>query len=92
LTEHIAADSADADVLQLAQKLDAVLLTFDLDFSNILDYPPQDYPGTIVLRYEARDETALTVTLRQALSDLYRDDLRGALVIITPYRYRIRRP
>lgn len=90
MTEYIAADSGDADVLRLAQKLDAVLLTVDLDFSSILNYPPEDYPGLIVMRYEARDENALTATLQQALSDLYRDDLRSALVIITPKRYRIR--
>ena len=87
----MAADADDPDLLQLAQKLDAVLLTVDLDFSNILEYPPEEYAGLVVMRYEAKDENALTATLQQALTDLYRDDLRGALVIITPKRYRIRR-
>ena len=49
LDEHTAADADDADVIALAQKLDAVLLTADLDFANILDYPPADYAGIIVL-------------------------------------------
>jgi predicted nuclease of predicted toxin-antitoxin system len=91
LDEHIAADADDADVIALAQELDAVLLTADLDFANILDYPPADHAGIVVMRYEATDETGITATLKQALTDLYRDDLRGALVIVEPQRYRIRK-
>ena len=69
LTDHVAPDSTDPDVIALAQTLDAVLLTADLDFANILLYPPGNYAGIMVMRYEASDETALTITLRQALSD-----------------------
>lgn len=91
LSQHIPADSDDPDVLKLAQTLDAILLTVDLDFSNILNYPPHNHAGIIVMRYEAKDERGLTRTLRTALHDLYRDDLRGALVIVEPRRYRVRR-
>jgi predicted nuclease of predicted toxin-antitoxin system len=91
LDEHIAADAGDAEVIKLAQELDAVLQTADLDFASILDYPPADYAGIVVMRYEAADEAGITATLKQALIDLYRDDLRGALVIVEPQRYRIRR-
>ena len=88
---HIPPDAPDTDVIALAQKLDAALLTVDLDFANILDYPPSDYGGIIVMRYQTEDEAKLDTTLRTALADLYRDDLRGALVIVSPDRYRVRR-
>lgn len=91
LSEHTTPDAADNDVITLAQTLDAVLLTVDLDFANILDYPPNDYAGIVVMRYEASDESLLVATLQQALADLYREPLRGVLVIIEPTRYRIRR-
>jgi predicted nuclease of predicted toxin-antitoxin system len=91
LTEHIAADATDSDVIALAQKLDAVLLTVDLDFANILVYPPGSYAGIIVMRYNAAEESALIHSLEQALADLYRDSLRNILIIIEPTRYRIRR-
>jgi predicted nuclease of predicted toxin-antitoxin system len=91
LTEHVAPDTTDVDVIMLAQTLDAVLLTVDLDFANILNYPPDAYAGIVVMRYEASSEDLLVATLRQALADLYRDPLRGVLVIIEPTRYRIRR-
>jgi predicted nuclease of predicted toxin-antitoxin system len=91
VSEHIATDSHDSTVIALAQQIDAVLVTVDLDFANIFDYPPPNYAGIIVLRYEVEDEQGVMTTLRQALSDLKRDDLRGALVIIEARRYRVRR-
>ncbi|MFC1960506.1 DUF5615 family PIN-like protein [Chloroflexota bacterium] len=91
LQEHTRANAPDSDVIQLAQSLDAALLTVDKDFSNVLHYPPQDYAGIIVIRYLLLEEDLLIATLHQALSDLYRADLRGTLVIVTPNRYRIRR-
>jgi predicted nuclease of predicted toxin-antitoxin system len=91
VSEHIKADSPDTAVIALAQQLDAVLLTVDLDFSNIFDYPPANFAGIMVMRYEIQDEVALMATLRQALLDLYRDDLRSSLVIIEAKRYRVRR-
>ena len=90
ITEHIPADSPDVEVIALAKQLDAVLLTIDLDFANILDYLPADYSGIVVLRYQIQDEVQLDQTLRSALADLYRDDLRGVLVIVSAGRYRVR--
>ncbi|MCI0709076.1 MAG: DUF5615 family PIN-like protein [Chloroflexi bacterium] len=91
LSSHIASDSADIDVIALATKLDAALLTVDLDFANILDYPPKQYAGIIVLRYAVQEETILDTTLKSALDDMYRDDLRNKLVIISAGNYRVRR-
>jgi predicted nuclease of predicted toxin-antitoxin system len=91
LTDYLAGDADDEAVLALAQRLDAVLLTADLDFANILNYPPGNYAGIMVMRYGADSEAGLILTVRRALEDLYRDALRGILVIIEPQRYRIRR-
>src|SRR4051794_4183120 len=91
VTEYIAANSSDQDVIALAQKLDAVLLTIDLDFANVIDYPPANYQGIIVARYEIHDEVLLTSTLKQMLTTLYRDELRASLIIVEPKRYRVRK-
>lgn len=90
-TAHIPADAPDPGVIALAGELDAVLLTIDLDFANILDYPPAVYGGIVVVRYRVQDESELDQTLKTALEDLYRDGLRGVLVIIAAGRYRIRK-
>jgi predicted nuclease of predicted toxin-antitoxin system len=91
LQEHLAPDAYDPDVLGIAQKLDAVLITEDMDFSNILDYPPNDFAGIIVIRYSAKEEIKTINSLKQALEDLYREDLRGVLVVVSSERYRVRR-
>jgi predicted nuclease of predicted toxin-antitoxin system len=89
--EHIKPESPDSAVIALAQKLDSVLLTVDMDFANLLDYPPQNYQGIIVMRYRNADEEDVINILKQALQALYRDHLRGALVIVTASHYRVRR-
>jgi len=89
--QYISPDSPDSAVIALAQQLDAVLLTVDMDFANILNYPPENYGGIIVMRYELSEEPALIVTLQSAFSDLYRDELRSAIVVVEPKRYRVRR-
>ncbi len=89
--KFVAADAADSAVLTLAQSFDAVLLTVDLDFSNIVSYPPHKYAGLIVMRLRASNETQVDATLKQTLADLYRERLRGRLVIVDADRYRVRR-
>jgi len=91
MSSHIPADSPDTKVVALAQALDAVLLTVDLDFANILNYPPSQYGGIIVVRYHVQDEPALDATLKQSLDDLYRDNLRNSFIIVDSTHYRIRR-
>jgi predicted nuclease of predicted toxin-antitoxin system len=90
LHEHLPQDATDPEVIDMATRLDAVLLTIDLDFANILDYPPDNYRGIIVLRYQIEDQDDLDATLKVTLDDLYREDLRGKLVIVSPQRYRVR--
>lgn len=91
LSEHTASDAPDTLVIETATQLDAVLLTVDLDFSNILDYPPNAYGGIIVMRYAIEEEAEVDTSLKAALADLYREGLRGALVIVTAGRYRVRK-
>jgi predicted nuclease of predicted toxin-antitoxin system len=88
---HLSQDAPDKEVIALARRLDAALLTVDLDFANILEYRPADYQGIIVLRYQVDEEAELDAALKSMLADLYRDALRGALVIVSPGRYRVRR-
>lgn len=91
LNEHVSPTIDDPDVLALAKQLDAVLLTVDMDFSNIKTYPPQNYNGIVVMRYQAQDEEKVSLALRQALEELYPDKLKSVLVVIKGDRYVIRR-
>jgi len=91
LKEHIDVRSHDPDVLGVAQKLDAVLLTVDTDFGNIVQYPPTNYQGIIVLGDQHRAQVAVGEKLREVLEALYRDRLRGVLVVVQADGYRIYR-
>jgi len=90
LKEQADPRSPDPDVLRVASKLDAVLVTVDTDFQNILQYPPQNYQGIVVIQNEQRAQKAIAAVFKQALQELYRDKLRGVLVIIEAEGYRIR--
>ncbi|MBC7815144.1 MAG: DUF5615 family PIN-like protein [Burkholderiales bacterium] len=88
---YIPEDADDKDVIALAVQRDAALLTVDMDFANILEYPPASHQGIIVLRYQTEEEADLDAALNTTLADLYRDELRQSLVIVSPGRYRVRR-
>jgi predicted nuclease of predicted toxin-antitoxin system len=87
---HISVDASDVQVIRLAQELDAVLLTVDMDFANIVNYPPQNYCGIIVIRYGADVDTITTKTLKTVLEEMYHDKLRGCLVVIKEDQYKVR--
>ncbi|MBN1285889.1 MAG: DUF5615 family PIN-like protein [Anaerolineae bacterium] len=90
--KHIPADSGDSKVLALAHSLDAVLLTVDMDFSNILEYPPDTLlSGIIVLRVSLATEQAVIQQLLECLKHLHPDGLRKSLIVINARSYRIRR-
>jgi predicted nuclease of predicted toxin-antitoxin system len=84
-------DAPDADMIALAKRLNAILLTVDLDFASILDYPPANFTGIIVLRYDGQLEADLDKTLETALREIGLAAFQGALVVISAGRYRVRR-
>lgn len=68
------------------------LITLDLDFADIIRYPPQDNPGVIVLRIpDAITLQSLEVLSRQILNALPMHDPMGKLWIVEPGRLRIHR-
>lgn len=88
--EFLEAGDPDTEILLLAQRLDAVVLSVDMDFADITRFPPHNYAGIIVIRDEQQKRELVKQQLKQALHDLYRDALRGALVIVTAEKYRVR--
>lgn len=85
------AEAEDPQVLTLAQSLDAVLVTNDKGFGNILTYPPERYGGILLLRMTAANQQRVHEILRDFLDKHDRDALRKALVVINAHTYRIRR-
>ena len=85
------ANAEDPQVLALAQSLDAVLVTNDKGFGNILAYPPERYGGILLLRMTATNQQRIHEILLDFFRSHDREALRKALVVIDARTYRIRK-
>jgi predicted nuclease of predicted toxin-antitoxin system len=84
---------SDSDVFDYAQKHHHSLVTADLGFSNILQYPLGSHHGIIVMRVP--NEVTISQSnalLVESLRSLVDESLDGLLVIMELGRTRIRRP
>jgi predicted nuclease of predicted toxin-antitoxin system len=83
------AGADDEIIIDKAVALGRVLLTRDVDFSNILLYPPARYLGIAVLKMSPATTSAVHRVLKQALAQTH--DLTGVLLVIDRNKFRIRR-
>ena len=93
LRDHIPPDSPDVVVLSTAQTFDALLISLNGDFADIVAYPPAEFKGIIALQVRNRPETIPLIMerLRDFLS-VHRDMAyyAGKLILVDPNRIRIR--
>lgn len=86
------ATADDEAIFARAQRDRAVLVTRDLEFGNILLFPPARHAGIVVLKipssYHAAD---IKRVLRDFLSRVDRNELLHVTVIVEEGRHRIRR-
>ena len=83
--------SADSGLAALCQLEGRVLVTLDMDFSDIRAYPPAEYPGLVVLRLARQDKPGVLSVIARLLEVLYSEPLAGTLWIVEENRIRIRR-
>lgn len=67
-----------------------ILVTLDLDFSNIQSYPPSSHPGIIVLRLSQQDTDHVLKALGAAIPCLAKEPLAGRLWVVDEHKIRIR--
>lgn len=82
----------DSAVAARAQATQAVLLTRDLDFADVRNYPPEQYAGIVVFRFS--DDVVAKEIVRSAEIFLrearFVSQLPGRLAIVEPDRVRFR--
>jgi predicted nuclease of predicted toxin-antitoxin system len=93
LKEHIPIDSPDEIVIAKAQELDAILVSLNGDFSDIVMYPPDRYKGIISI--QLRNHPEIIPQLMQRLLDYLAnysnmEHYQGKLFIVEVNRIRIR--
>lgn len=88
------AGSDDATVAAHAQARQLILITRDFDFADIRNYPPDNYPGIIVL--ELPDDAVAAQVCQTLESFLSKPELLirlpGRLAIVEAWRVRFRPP
>jgi len=67
-------------------------LTLDLDFANIVAYPPHEHPGIIVLRPHSQSVTLIHALIKKILAAFTSETPEGALWIVEADRMRIYKP
>jgi len=93
LREQLPVESPDAVVIAKAQQLDAILLSLNGDFADIVTYPPADYQGIIALQVRNHPEIIpqLMVRFREFLAaHADREYYRGKLLLVEVHRIRVR--
>jgi predicted nuclease of predicted toxin-antitoxin system len=82
----------DDEIFSYAQMHQQTIITIDLDFANIIDYPPPHF-GIVILRLS--NSASTTTLIREVVNGLNalgdRESLANTLIIIEPGRLRIRR-
>ncbi len=82
----------DEKVYEFAQREEAVILTGDRDFGNILRFQLGSHFGIVVAHFPNEMQTnEINRHLIGRFKDLSEDDFKGNLIIIDPLKIRIRR-
>ncbi len=81
---------ADPAIAEACRTERRSLVTLDLDFADIREYPPGSLPGIIVMRLESQDKTSVIGTFSDVVPHLLVDEVIGRLWIVEPDRIRIR--
>ena len=93
LRDHLPTDAADQVVIAYAQTIDAILVTLNGDFADIINYPPASFGGIIALQVKSHPETLPAIVLRLLtyLSEhAAREHFAGKLFLVEAHRIRIK--
>jgi predicted nuclease of predicted toxin-antitoxin system len=93
LRDHLPINAKDPDVIAQAQTLDAVLLTLNGDFADIINYPPSKFGGIVALQVKNHPEIlpAIVMRLLTYLSEhVEREQFFGKLFLVEAHRIRIK--
>lgn len=93
LRNHLPINATDPDVIARAQSLDAVLVTLNGDFADIVNYPPANFGGIIALQVKNHPESFPAIIMRLLTylgehSD--REHYAGKLLLVEAHRIRIK--
>jgi predicted nuclease of predicted toxin-antitoxin system len=81
----------DPAILEKAKQEGRTVLTFDLDFGDLLAIGAHTLPSVILFRLHNQTPPSVTPRALQVLSECRNDLAAGAIVTVEDARYRLRR-
>jgi predicted nuclease of predicted toxin-antitoxin system len=93
LNEHIPQDSSDLVVISKAREPDAILVSLNGDFADIVTYPPRGWNGIIALQVRNHPQAISEIVDRLLIylsSHTEMSQYRGRLLLVEAHRIRIR--
>ena len=94
LKDYVPQDAPDKAVIAAAQNEEAILLSLNGDFSDIVAFPPSEYKGIIALQVKNRTQSIdpllsrlIAYMERNSEQDLY----KGLLILVEAHRIRIKK-
>jgi predicted nuclease of predicted toxin-antitoxin system len=79
----------DEALYEVCKVEDRILVSLDLDFSNIVRFPPERTPGLVVLRGPNQLFSTMRILVETLVDALNRESPAGRLWIVEPGRLRI---
>ena len=81
--------AADSEIIQVCKNEHRVLVTLDMDFSDIRTYPPNSFSGIVVLRIAQQSKMHIMDVFSKALPLMGVEPLEGHLWIVEENRVRV---
>ncbi|MCC7201110.1 MAG: DUF5615 family PIN-like protein [Nitrospirae bacterium] len=81
----------DGAIMEKARREGRIVLTFDLDFGDILAASAQTLPSVIIFRLHNQIPSSVTPKLLKVISKRSNELAEGAIIIVEDARYRLRR-
>ena len=83
--------AADRELVEYARAHASVILTFDLDFGDVLALGVLDKPSVVICRLADERPESVNQRLSSVLGERVADLESGALILVEDARYRIRK-
>jgi predicted nuclease of predicted toxin-antitoxin system len=80
----------DGEIMTKAKQESRIVLTFDLDFTDLLAANKENLPSVIIFRVKNTLPNFITSKLLTVLFECQVNLLDGAIIIVEDYRYRVR--
>ena len=80
----------DSMISAVCRSEERILITLDTDFCNILNYPPQDHSGIIVIRTLDQSKSSIIGFIEQIITAIKKEQVNRKLWIVQKNGIRIR--